>query len=96
MSNKVGARFYVQSVTRLASGTRAEGYAQPAPNIQVVMWPVTRGEENKQWASATPSGKIELTIGNPEAAAWFESMLGQDVAVTFEPRYEAEAALDQR
>lgn len=82
----VTARFYVQSVNKLASGHRPAGYAAPAPVITVTLHPATRGEENKAWASATPSGEIRMTIGNPEAAAWFESMLGQDVAITFEPR----------
>jgi hypothetical protein len=27
-----------------------------------------------------------MTIGNPAAAAWFESMIGEDVAVTFTAR----------
>jgi len=84
--SKVTARFYVNLVTRRASGIRREGYAEPSPMVEVELMPATRGEENKSWASATPSGHFKMTVGNPEAAAWFESMLGRDVAITFEER----------
>ena len=53
--------------------------------------PATRGELNKAWASATPSGEITMTIGNPVAASWFEAMLGKDVAITFSERAEDDA-----
>ena len=85
----VEARFYVQSVVKFAASVnavRAAGWAPPAPHITVKLLPATRGEANKEWASATPSGEITMTIGNPEAAAWFESMLGEDVAITFAAR----------
>lgn len=89
--NKVTARFYVREVTRFAmsvSQSLSAGWAAPAPQVKVSLSPVngSKGEENKAWASATPSGNIELTIGNPEAAAWFNDMLGKDVAITFEAR----------
>lgn len=88
--NKVTARFYVREVTRYAFNNG--GYANPAPQVSVVLSPVSgaKGEENKKWASATPSGEVKLTIGNPEAAEWFDSMLGKDVAITFEERPEDE------
>lgn len=81
----VTARFFVREVTRFAHGG---GWATPAPQVKVVMSPVSgaKGEENKAWASATPSGEVTMVIGNPEAAAWFDSMLGKDVAITFAAR----------
>lgn len=89
----VTARFYVREVTRY-SGQRQAGYAAPAPQVAVKLSPVSgsRGKANEAWASATPSGEITLTVGNPAAAAWFDSMLGKDVAITFEERPEEELA----
>lgn len=80
----VEARFYIREITRIAS----RGFALPAPIIQVKLAPVSGGksEANKMWASATPSANIEMTVGNPQAAAWFEERLGQDIAVTFTDR----------
>jgi len=92
MPNKVAARFYVQRVTRYAGGSTRPGFSPPSPNVEVILLPATRGEENKAWASATPSGEIKLTVGNPSAAAWFDSMLGKDVAITFEERDPQELA----
>lgn len=45
------------------------GYTQWG--TKVVLQPVTRGEDNKAWAAATPSGRIELTIKNESAADQF-------------------------
>lgn len=70
----VEARFYVSSVTRNA-------YNRDASNIE--LQPVSRGEENKQWAAATPSGQIKLSITNGAASKWFEDRLGLDVAIAF-------------
>lgn len=90
----VTARFYVRQITRHAgfAGNQQPGYAAPAPQVEVTLNPVSdaKGEQNKSWASATPSGEIKMTIGNPEAAAWFDSMLGKDVAITFEERDDSE------
>jgi hypothetical protein len=71
----VQARFYVSKTTRQAYN--------PA-HLLVELTAVSRGDQNAQWAEATPCGKIEMTINNPEAAAPFEQALGKDVAVTFE------------
>lgn len=38
----------------------------------VILQPVARGEENKLWAAATPSGRLEMTILNDVAAEVFE------------------------
>jgi hypothetical protein len=71
----VTARFHVAEVTR---------FAYNADNRVVKLRPSTKGEQNKAWAAATPSGEITMTIGNPAASAWFEDRLGQDVAITFD------------
>lgn len=83
----VVARFYVRMIEKNAA-QRMDGWAQPAPIITVHLNPVSgsRGEQNKAWAAATPTGNVTMTIGNPDAAAWFEEMLGQDIAITFEAR----------
>ena len=73
---RITARFFVQSITRNAYDPQAG---------QVTLGVVSRGPENKQWAAATPSGRIELTI-NTSAAEWFHDRLGREVAVTFEDR----------
>lgn len=75
----VQARFYVAEVTR---------YAYNSDQSKVTLRAVARGEENKSWAAATPSGEITLTIGNANAAKWFADRLGRDVAMTFEDRTE--------
>lgn len=89
----VVARFYVRQVTR-HSGPAMVGYATPAPNVEVVLNPVSgsKGDANKDWASATPSGEIKMFIGNPDAATWFNDRLGQDIAITFEDRPADETA----
>ena len=76
----VVARFYVAQITKVAGG----GYAPPAPRGTVTLRAVARGEENKAWASATPSGTVEMTIINSPAFVWFEERVGKDVAITFE------------
>jgi hypothetical protein len=43
---------------------------------------VTRGgDDNKQWASATPSLNLTMTVRNGDAAEFFE--LGEDYYLTF-------------
>lgn len=73
----VAARFYVSTITR---------HAHQPGHVAVILNVVSRGPENKTWASATPIGRVELTIGNEAAAKWFVDRLGQDVACTFEDR----------
>lgn len=69
------ARFYVAEITRRSYDPGA---------VQVTLQAVGRGEENKAWASATPSGQITMAIKNGAAAAFFGDRLGKDVAITFE------------
>jgi hypothetical protein len=72
----VAARFYV-------SGLERNAY-QPDATI-VKMQPVTRGEQNRDWAAATPSGQIQMTILNASAAAVFAEHLGDEFEVLFTP-----------
>lgn len=71
----VVARFYVASITR---------YAYNTGNAEVKLQAVTRGEENKSWAAATPSGQLTMNISNPDATEWFSERLGDDVVLRFE------------
>ena len=75
----VTARFYIQRIVKFANG----GYAEPKPTGTVHLMPSTRGEENKVWASATPSGQITMTVRG-SAFPWFEDRLGKDVHITFD------------
>jgi hypothetical protein len=69
----VSARFYVSEITK-----------RPTPATVVVLQPVLRAtEDNVSWSKFTPSGRIELSVSDPQAAAWFEGLLGSDVAISF-------------
>lgn len=78
----VRARFYVATITQHASAALA-GYAEPAPVGEVVMRPVTRGADNAEWASATPSGEYRMTVRG-SAYPWFAERLGREVSITIE------------
>ena len=69
----VKAKLYVAAIERTA--TRPD-------HAKITLGAVTRGNENKQWAEATPSASFIMTIQNPVAAAQF--VLGQEYYVTFE------------
>ena len=71
----VTARFFIAKITR---------HAYSPDNVVAELSASTKGEQNKAWATATPSGTITMNINNPSAAAWFSERLGQDVALTFE------------
>lgn len=75
----VVARFYVAETKRTAYDPGA---------AHVVLQAVSRGPENKEWSTATPSGRVELTIKNSPAAEFFVSRLGKDITITFEPADE--------
>lgn len=69
------ARFYVSEIVRRAYDTTA---------VSVTLQAVSRGEENKVWASATPAGNMTMTIKNGPAADFFTDKLGKDVFITIE------------
>jgi hypothetical protein len=67
----VRAKFYVESVTP---------YTDDATTV--LLRAVTSGsEENKSFWKYTPSGTIQMTISNPNAAAEFED--GQEYYIDF-------------
>ena len=68
----VVARFYCQSKTFYA-----------ADNGSVKLAAVCRGDHNKEWAAATPTGTFEMTINNPHALAAFEP--GREYEITLVP-----------
>lgn len=72
----VRAKGYVSSLTRQAWN---EG------GVTVKFQASTKGEENKQWALATPSLAFELTIKNPLAADVFDHALGKDFYIDITP-----------
>lgn len=65
----VRAKFFVQEVTRTTYGGRVRLQA------------VCRGQDNKEWASATPAGSIEMTIRNDGALAQYTP--GDELYVDF-------------
>lgn len=72
--NRVRAKFSVTGV-----------FEDPAGFTQVEMMPVASDDpesENHRFWEATPAGRCELHIDNPEAAAFFEA--GDEVYVDFE------------
>lgn len=73
----VEARFYVAEITRRAYGGQ---WAEPAPYGDVVLRPSTKGEQNKDWASATPVGEFKMTVNGP-AFPWFDKRLGKDIRI---------------
>lgn len=82
--SQVVARFYVAEMKKIAYGGPGT-----TPQTAVVLQAATRGEENKAWAQATPSGQVTMHINNGAAGEWFEQMLGKDVTITFAEAAEA-------
>lgn len=73
----VKARFYVAEVGKKAYGGGA-GYGS------VVLQAVTRKtDDNTDWAHATPSGQLTMTV-HADALARFDALLGKDVYLTIE------------
>lgn len=79
----VQARFYVTEVGHQAHDPQA---------AKLKLSAVVRGPENAEWASATPSGTIEMYVNNPKAAQWFRDrqLAREDIAVTFDIAGEVE------
>jgi hypothetical protein len=78
--SRITARFYVAEMTnrRAPAGSA---------NATIVLTPAYANGANKEWATATPSGKIELQVSNPLAVEQFTEWMnaGQDLHLTFEP-----------
>ena len=53
-------------------------------SVEVTLMPVTRGTENREWATATAGGTMTMHIQNKAAADQFE--LGKEYLITFEPQ----------
>lgn len=70
MAGKVRCKMYVAEVGWTTWGGKV--------TLQVV----SRGEDNKEWASATPSGSLNLTIRNELALEHFKP--GQEYFVDIE------------
>lgn len=81
----VRAKMYVSELKRNAY----DPYA-----VTVTMQVVSRGEANKEWAAATPSGTFTATIKNPAAAMPFINGLGDEFYVTIEAVPENERTPD--
>lgn len=60
------AKFYVTGLT-LLPGANA--------GVKVSLSAVSRGDRNASWATATPSGMMEMTINNPGAVAWWDQFM---------------------
>lgn len=67
------ARFFVSEVTRRAYNPDA---------AEITLNVASRGEENKVWAAATPSGTIKMNVLNALAVEAFE--IGKEYKVTFD------------
>lgn len=65
LARKITARFYVAEVAK-----------QPSGDARLTLQPAYAGGANHEWSKATPSGKIELYVSNPDAVAFFEAALG--------------------
>ncbi len=71
----VRAKLYLESIEHRTWGTKA--------CFRVVS---PRGDDNKEWAAATPAGEMWLTIKNEKAAAAFTlDQLGQEFFVDITP-----------
>lgn len=81
---KIKARFYLASITKMATGLKRPGYADPAPIAEVTLRAVNRKtDDNIEWASATPAGVLTMSVRG-EAVPAFEALLGEDVYLSIE------------
>lgn len=55
----VRAKLYVRGIDIQSWGTK------------ITLAPVTRGEDNKEWSAATPSGEFWMMVANQKAADQF-------------------------
>lgn len=71
-ARKVRAKFFVTSIARTTYGGTVRLQA------------VTRGKDNAEWAAATPSGTVEMTVLNEVALAVFQNP-GDEFYIDFSP-----------
>jgi hypothetical protein len=81
--SSISCRFYVSSI-EFPAGTNGQG--------KVVLTPAYANGANTEWATATPSGRIELQVSNPGAVKVLnEWRLGRsDIHITMQPVEEVE------
>lgn len=77
MADRVRAKMYLEELRHTTYGGG------------VTLRVVTRGEDNKQWAAATPSGEMKLSIKNELALEFFRDMLGKEFFIDITPVPEA-------
>lgn len=70
----VRAKAYVSAITHRAWNDSG---------IEVVFLAATKGEENKEWALATPQLELKMTIKNPLASDVFHDALGKEFYIEF-------------
>lgn len=68
------AKFYVEHVEMFAHNKGKSG--------KVHLRAVSRGAENAMWASASPSGSMEMYVANPAGFQWFVDRLGEEISLT--------------
>lgn len=78
---KVRAKMRCVEKTQRTSASNY-GDAKPVDTEEVKLAAVT-GPGNESWSKWTPSGRVEMTISNPEAVKQFE--VGVDYFVDFSP-----------
>ena len=73
----ITARFYVAQITT---------HAGISPTAQIKLNPAYANGANNEWAVATPSGVIDLNVGNPAAIEQFTTWMkdGTNVHITFD------------
>lgn len=80
----VRAKFRCSQKTITDAGWRSPDGKKAPPVEAVVLVPVSGDSpENKTWSMHTPSGRLEMSITNPEALNQFE--LGLEYFVDFTP-----------
>lgn len=74
----ISARFFIYEITRTPSASGRVGV--------VKLRPAYAAGANRQWAAATPSGEMWMTVNNPAAFEEFEAAMdaGDDLHITFE------------
>lgn len=76
LDRTITARFYVSEVAKVPGGS-----------AKVSLQPAYANGANHDWAQATPSGKIELYVSNPDAVAFYEAALGLNMNECIEIRF---------